>query len=33
MKKLKTILKEIYLGIKISTEMYLSGKSGMWGKW
>lgn len=33
MKKLKKILKEMYLGIKISNEIYLSGKGGMWGKW
>lgn len=33
MKKIKKFFKEIWLGIKISTEMYLSGKGGMWGKW
>ena len=33
MKKIKQFFKEIWLGIKIANEMYLSGKSSMWGKW
>ena len=33
MKKIKKFFNEIYLGIKISNEMYLNGKAGMWGKW